>query len=436
MIASFVINLGYSAIEPTFPFLVLALKGLISEIPENIEGVIVAHQGALEFGILMAAFMLTRAPAAGLSGFLSDVFGRKKTIVYGMAMYLIVWIGFIISNEIWVLVLFRALQGIASAMVWPVAEAYLADISPQWKRGKVISSYTATMTVGEIIGPGIGVAIYKFYIVYFGKADILMAFKSPIVFLAIMSLASLMTLFLIPEIPRKANPEDRKRRKMISGMKEVVEILKTLPSSVSRSIKTIYVNGLINGVGMGILSSIVIVYVIEFIVKDPLYIGLFTVVISLVTLPIMLFSGYISDRTKRRKPFIVLGYFLGRGAFFVIPFVRDYTTLMAVGIIAGLSFSMAMPIMRALQADLVSSDVRGTIFGLQQLFFNSGIFAGALFGGWLANTFAGLRFKILSFETTGYLIPFWISGILGITTALLFTLYVEERAPKVKPLTA
>lgn len=102
-------------------------------------------------------------------------------------------------------------------MVWPVAEAYLADISPQWRRGKVISAYTATMSIGEIVGPGIGVAIYKFYIGYFENPDIIFAFKSPMVFLAVMSLASLFTLLLIPEV--RGELTERKDHRIIRGFR-------------------------------------------------------------------------------------------------------------------------------------------------------------------------------------------------------------------------
>ena len=81
LLASFIVNLGFSALSPVFPYLVLALKGVLKELPELTTGSVQAHLGALEFGFLMAAFMATRAPVAIFSGFLSDLFGRKRTIV-------------------------------------------------------------------------------------------------------------------------------------------------------------------------------------------------------------------------------------------------------------------------------------------------------------------------------------------------------------------
>ncbi|RLG03264.1 MAG: hypothetical protein DRN60_01740, partial [Thaumarchaeota archaeon] len=128
LLASFIVNLGFSALSPVFPYLVLALKGVLKELPELTIGMIEAHRGAFEFGLLTGAFMATRAPMAIFSGFLSDLFGRKRIIILGMLLYLASATGFILAQDVATLIIFRAVQGVASGMVWPVAEAYIADI--------------------------------------------------------------------------------------------------------------------------------------------------------------------------------------------------------------------------------------------------------------------------------------------------------------------
>lgn len=423
LIASFTVNLGYSAIAPMFPYLVLALKGLLKTLPEEVLGSIEAHRGAVEFGALMAAFMITRAPTAGLMGFLSDVFGRKKMMLIGMLLYFIVSIGFTFSNDIWTLTSFRALQGIASAMVWPVAEAYIADAMPRWERGRAISAYTASMLVAEILGPGIGVAIYKLYILFFNSTDLLVALKSPMIFLALLTLISLVTLIPLPSMGERGTIKLNELRR---EFKSVMKIIRGMPPTVSRSIKTIYLNGAINGLAIGIIHTVSIVYIIEVITKDPLFIGFFSMTFSTFALIATVFSGYLTDRMRRRKPIALLGYVLGRSSFLVMPFIREISLLLVVASLSSLVFGLSMPAMRALQADLVTSSVRGTVFGFQQLFFNSGIFAGSLLGGWLTSICAGTAIFIVGISVTGYIIPFWTAGILGLTTAGLFALYVEE----------
>ena len=421
LLASFIVNLGFSALSPVFPYLVLALKGVLKELPELTIGMIEAHRGAFELGLLTGAFMATRAPMAIFSGFLSDLFGRKRIIILGMLLYLASATGFILAQDVATLIIFRAVQGLASGMVWPVAEAYIADVTKRWQRGKALSAYTSSMLIAELIGPAIGVIVYKAWCIFFGPSDYLMVLKSPIIFLALMTAASLTTLTLLPTIKGRS-----KSSRVRARFEELELALNSLPRSAARSLKTMYFNGAVNGFGMGILQTALIVYAIELIVKDPAYIGIYYIVASGSALPASILSGYITDRLKRRKPAIILGYIVGRGVFFLIPLIRDPTLLLLLAIPASMTFGVSVPAMRALQADLTPREVRGSIFGVQQFFMNGGVFIGSILGGWLTQAVATQTYRIASQEIEGIVLPFWITGILGILTTILFILYVEE----------
>jgi len=420
LVVSFTVSLGFSALSPVFPYLVLALKGVLRELPELTAGAIQAHLGAFEFGLLMAAFMATRAPTAIFSGFLSDIFGRRKTMILGMIFYLAATLGFLLAQDVSTLIIFRAVQGAGSAMVWPVAEAYLADITRRWQRGKALSAYVASMLVAELIGPAIGVGVYKSWIMVFGSGDYLLALKSPIIFLSIMTFASLLMLIPMPRIGQSGES------KLATGIARVRSVFKQLPSEISRSLKTIYFNGVVNGFAMGILNTVLVVYIIELIVKDPAYLGAYYMVFAAAALPATALAGYITDRLKRRKPVAVFGFITGRGIFFLIPLVRDPATLLVLSIPASMVFGVATPVMRALQADLTPREVRGTVFGLQQFLMNSGVFIGSILGGWLTNILMNQSYRLLDYTVSGIALPFWIAGILGILTTILFMLYVKE----------
>jgi len=100
--------------------------------------------------------------------------------------------------------------------------------------------------------------------------------------------------------------------------------------------------------------------------------------------------------------------------------------LLLLAIPASMTFGVSVPAMRALQADLTPREVRGSIFGVQQFFMNGGVFIGSLLGGWLTQVVATQTYRIASQEIEGIVLPFWITGILGIITTILFILYVEE----------
>lgn len=414
-------NLGFSAFTPVFPYLVLAIRGLLRSLPE-IAARIEAYGGAVEFGALMAVFMAARAPTAFSSGFLSDLLGRRRMMIIGLLLYFLSSIGFVFSNTILELLLFRGLQGVASGMVWPVAEAYLADATRRWQRGRALSSYVASMLIAEIAGPSIGVAVYKGWVALYGPGDYIMALKSPAILLASLSLASILMIFPIPEIGNAPNNSPR----IWQGLRRISTILRSLPSAVSRSLKVMYLNGVVNGFALGILQTAYAIYIIQYISGDPAYLGLVFTVFAASALPATLLSGYLSDRLRRRKPIILVGYLAGRVSTLFLPLIRDPAVFLAFVIPTSMTFGISMPAMRALQADLTPREVRGTVFGIQQFFFNGGVFAGALLGGFLTSLLAPTRFQVLGISLEGIVAPFWLTGSLGALTALLFVTYVVE----------
>ncbi len=420
LLISLVIGVGFSAATPVFPYLVLALKGVLKQLPELTQGSIAAHEGAVEFGALMAAFMLFRAPVAAFSGTLSDLFGRKTLILMGMVLYTVTSLGMILVNDVISLILMRGLTGVASGITWPVAEAYLADVTTPGERGKAISLYVMTQNLGDIVGPGIGAGVYKIYVEMIGPSDYIFALKTPFIVMALLSVVATGLAVMLPKTAMKAPS------KISAGLKEVMKIIRGLPSEVARSIKTIYVNGAGNGIAMGIMNTALIVYVVERIVKDPAVIGLIFTIMGAVGLPTTFLSGYLSDRFEKRKPFILWSYIISRPVIFVMPFITDLAGLLLILIVFMTSFSIGMPIMRALQSELVGQEIRGTIFGVQQLFFNAGVIGGALFGSYLVAVYAPHMINLMGFELTGYIVPFWTAGIITVLTTILFALYVTE----------
>jgi len=126
-VAAFVISLGFGIPALLVLYLLLALDGLITELPENLGKIPTVPEIAIQYTLLMSAFMLTRALFAGYFGSLSDRIGRKKLINIGFLIYTVVTYGYIIATEWWHLLIVRIIQGVASAMVWPVAEALIMD---------------------------------------------------------------------------------------------------------------------------------------------------------------------------------------------------------------------------------------------------------------------------------------------------------------------
>jgi len=86
----------------------------------------------------------------------SDRNGRKPFITSGLLTYFLVSIAYIFSKSVNLFILIRFFQGIASAMILPVALAYVGDITPKRKEGFIMGLFNVSLFGGLSVGPVIG----------------------------------------------------------------------------------------------------------------------------------------------------------------------------------------------------------------------------------------------------------------------------------------
>ena len=115
--------------------------------------------GGLTIGLIFGAFSISRVFFLPYFGKLSDRRGRKPLIVPGLLAYTLVSIAFLLSDEVAVLIAVRFVQGIASAMLLPVIQAYVGDITPSGKEGITMGLFNMSVFIGLSLGPVLGGAI-------------------------------------------------------------------------------------------------------------------------------------------------------------------------------------------------------------------------------------------------------------------------------------
>ena len=84
----------------------------------------------LAVGLVFSAFSISRFALGPFVGRFSDRVGRKRIMLVGLAAFTVMSVLYIIAESIWQLAAFRLLQGAASVMVTPIAQAYVGDITP------------------------------------------------------------------------------------------------------------------------------------------------------------------------------------------------------------------------------------------------------------------------------------------------------------------
>lgn len=89
-------------------------------------------------------------------GRLADIHGRKRMLLWGYIVFTISNLMCGLSNSAFILILFRVIQGIGSAMVFATSMAVLVSVFPPKERGRVLGITVAAVYCGLSVGPLLG----------------------------------------------------------------------------------------------------------------------------------------------------------------------------------------------------------------------------------------------------------------------------------------
>ena len=112
--------------------------------------------GAALIGWVITAYTLAVAAFSVPFGKLADVVGRRKILINGLTIFWCFTICCYYAGNIWLLLIYRILQGIGAAMIFATNNPILISIYPPTERGRVLGMSTAAVYVGLSVGPVIG----------------------------------------------------------------------------------------------------------------------------------------------------------------------------------------------------------------------------------------------------------------------------------------
>lgn len=127
-----------------------------------------------------------------------------------------------------------------------------------------------------------------------------------------------------------------------------------------------------------------------------------------------IFGGDLSDRLGRKR-LIVSGWILYAAVYAGFAFVSNPVSVWILFLIYGIYFGLAEGAEKALVADLVKPEQRGTAYGLYNLAFGITVFPASLLMGAL-------------WDWRGAKTAFLVSAIIGATAALLLMILVRTRS--------
>jgi len=101
-------------------------------------------------------YLLTSTISVPFYGKLSDYYGRKPLLVFGISVFLVGSALSGLSGEMWQLILFRGIQGIGAGSLFPIALAVIGDLFTPAERGKYQGLFGAVFGLSALIGPALG----------------------------------------------------------------------------------------------------------------------------------------------------------------------------------------------------------------------------------------------------------------------------------------
>ncbi|MBS0468594.1 MAG: multidrug effflux MFS transporter [Proteobacteria bacterium] len=104
----------------------------------------------------LSAYLFAFAFMTLFHGSLSDSFGRRPVVLWGLAVFTLASAGCALSQNIGQLVLFRALQGLSAGAGIVVSRAVIRDIFPPTQAQRVMSQVTIFFGVAPAIAPMVG----------------------------------------------------------------------------------------------------------------------------------------------------------------------------------------------------------------------------------------------------------------------------------------
>lgn len=335
----------------------------------------------LYIGLIFGAFSLSRTFFLPYFGRMSDKKGRKPFIVIGLFAYAFISIAFVFSRNVETLIAIRFIQGIASAMIMPVTQAYIGDTTIEGSEGLAMGLFNMSVFWGLSIGPLIGGVIND-------RFGLHMAFIS-MGFLAFAGF--FLSLCLLP--PTRSEH-------VVGHGKEPIAWKRLLED---RDIAGLFLFRLGYTACIGMIWGFLPVFADSEFSLSSSSVGILVMLGVFVSGLMQAPMGYMADRVNR-KAMVIAGGLITGFAILSFDWASGFWDLFLANVLFGLGGGISMPALMALVVSKGNrTEAMGSVMGLMTMAHSVGMLAGAVLAGAMMDIFhlrqafsLGAIFMILS----------------------------------------
>jgi MFS family permease len=362
-----------------------------------------------EFGVSPAEVAYLASAGAFASGAvqlsyakLTRIISRRKLLAAGGVLFGGGFAAQAVAPSFPTFALVNILSRIGGSPQHPVGNALLAEQFPESRRGFAISAHISGGNVGTVVvalagAPLIALLDWRWVVILFGIPAVAIA---------------LAILLLVRE-----TGGDRDAAVAHGSVRDAFRTILRDPDH-----RWIYLVSILGGGGrgLGVVNLFMLLYLTSVIGVETGQSNLMYGILIVMSVPMPLVAGWLSDRVGRRP--VIIGVYLGGAiAFAVFMLVGSSLIGLWIGILLMGLFSFAeSPQLQALLADIAPPTIRDASFALYfTLAFGVGSLWVALYGGiidWLG-------------EPTGLPVVFWMMAISFLLAALAVLPIREPASP-------
>jgi MFS family permease len=378
-------RLAFAALFGVTILSLLSVGATLPIMPRYVQGPIGA--GDVAVGIVTGAFAITGLACRPLAGSFADSRGRKPIVVVGALLMAFASALYFVPAGVPGLIVARLLLGAGEGMVYTAGAAWVVDIAPVERRGRIIGLYGLSIWGGLAFGPPIGELLLRS-----SDYDLVWTFAIA---------APLMGALIASRIPQSERPA-----RELGGIRGSFFARESLAPGAALSLATL---------GYAALAAFVVLHLDERGIGDGAEV--FTA-FAFAIVGTRVVAGGLPDRLGAARCAAFAAGIEATGLI-VIALAQSPLAAFAGAIAMGMAFSTIFPSLALLVINRVPDDRRGVAMGTFTACFDVGVGLGAPIAGAAA-------------AIGGYEWSFFVAAG-GAIAALLLALLLGRRIGHVAP---
>jgi MFS family permease len=325
--------------------------------------------GMTQAGIILGAFSLFGLIGSMVGGALTDKFGRRRLILFGLVFSALSTLSLGLANTLTILYPLVVVIGLLSNIAGPAHNAMIADLLPEKQRSEGFGILRVVGNLAWIIGPTIGglVAARSFFMLF-------------VIDSILSCIVALLFYKFIPETKPAAAAEISQNESVwqtLAGYRHVLRDFAYMAFLLASMLMLVVYQQMYNTLP---------VYLRDSHGFTPSAYGFF---LTTSAITVVLFQFWVTRRVKNRSPFLMMAlgavfYAIGFG---MIGFISAYVLFLLASVVITIGEMILMPISQALAANFAPVEMRGRYMAVYGLCWAIPSMFGPGAAGWILDNF-------------------------------------------------